>query len=107
MADKKYLDEIRARFSYVDPYSQGSLLTNLENMKKKIEPPPDHPGPHASKKELLHYQIECDEYKKKNLAEFIESYKKASTKPKSKKVIKLLNKIIGEEFDENDLLNDI
>ena len=44
---------------------------------------------------------------KRKIYKFIESYKKASTKPKSKKVIKLLNKIIGEEFDENDLLNDI
>jgi len=100
------IDEIRSRFSYFDIDGKGSISDQLNEISKKVEPPPKHPGPDASRKEKVAYDTAVITHKKNSLKNFVKEFEKSSKKPKPKKVIIFLTELMGSTIDDNDLLSE-
>lgn len=108
--DKEYDAEIRARFTPFNQMTSGTIFNAIEAREhmKETPKPPTMPKPGSSKKEIKDFVIETANYQKNILSSFVDNFhdpKKKKEKPK--KVIKMLVTMMGEAYDDSDLLAEV
>ena len=82
-----------------------NAIEHREN-QKELPKPPKPPKPGASRKEIKDFVVETAGYQKNILKLFVDEFndKKKKKKKKPKEVIKMLVTMMGDAYDDADLL---